>query len=117
MIKNKECTKFYSTNHESSIARAIGGETIKGSGNGHFTKGDVVHEGANMVIEAKCTMTPKKSISIKKEWIDKNKKESLAMRKSNQAICINFEPNGENYYLINESLFKFLIDKLTEENS
>ena len=115
--KGKNSTRAYSTAHEESICKAIGAKRQSNSGAGLFGKGDVIHEEANMLIEAKCAMSPKQSVSIKKEWIDKNKKECLAIRKANQAICINFEPDGNNYYLINENLFKYLIDKLSEENS
>ena len=116
MAVNKESTRYFSSKHEDSIAKATGAKKQSNSGAGLFRKGDLVHNGADMLIEAKCCMSPKNSVSIKKEWIDKNKKESYAIRKTNNAICINFEPDGENYYLIDEKLFKFLIEKLEEDN-
>lgn len=114
--KNKEATRFFSSKHENSIAKALKGRVNSSSGSGHFDKGDVVVDSANMLIEAKCSMSPKQSVSIKREWLDKNKEESFAVRKANSAVCINFEPEGDNYYLINEKLMKFLVDKLSEEN-
>lgn len=115
--KNTTATRFFSNAHEQSICKALGAQQTSNSGAGHFKKGDVVHEGANMLIEAKCSMSEKKSVSIKKEWIEKNKAEGFATRKLNSAVCINFEPGGDNYYVINEKLMRYLIDKLVEDNS
>lgn len=115
MTKNKESTRYYSTNHEESICKALGAKRQSNSGAGRFRKGDVIQDEASMLIEAKTTMSSKNSFSIKKEWIDKNKEEAFLIRKSNSCICFNFEPDGDNYYVINEKLMKFLIEKLSEE--
>ena len=115
--KNKDSTRYYSDRHEKSICKALGARQQSNSGAGHFNKGDVVHEGASLLIEAKCTMTPKKSVSIKKEWLDKNRSEKFAIRKSNSAVCINFEPDGDNFYIIDEKLMRYLVDKLSDEES
>ena len=40
-------------------------------------------------------MTPKQSFSVKKEWFEKNKKESFSMRLQNQMVAFNFEPDGK----------------------
>lgn len=115
--KNKESTRFYSDKHEKSICKALGAHQQSNSGAGHFRKGDVIHNEASILIEAKTCMTEKNSFSIKKEWIDKNKEEAFALRKSNSCICFNFGPDTENHYVINEKLMKYLIEKLVEENS
>ena len=117
MTKNKNSTRYYSSQHEDSICKALGATKQSNSGAGHFRKGDVVHNEASMLIEAKTTMTEKQSVSIKKEWIEKNRDEAFAIRKSNSCVCINFGPDSDNYYLIDEKLMKFLIEKLVEENS
>ena len=115
--KNKEATRYYSDKHEKSICKALGAKQQSNSGAGHFRKGDVIHDEASMLIEAKTSMSKKESFSIKKEWITKNKDEAFAIRKSNSCICFNFGPEEDNYYVINQSLMKYLIDKLVEENS
>ena len=112
---NTSSTRYYSDAHEKSICKALGARQQPNSGAAKFNKGDVVHDGASMLIEAKCTMSEKQSVSVKKEWFEKNKSESFGVRKSNQAVCINFEPDGDNYYIINERLMRFLVDKLQEE--
>ena len=38
-------------------------------------------------------MTDKESISIKKEWITKNKEERFTQRLSNSCVAFNFGPN------------------------
>lgn len=115
--KNVESTRYYSDKHEKSICRALGAQQQSNSGAGHFRKGDVIHDAASMLIEAKTCMSEKDSFSIKKDWILKNHDEAFAIRKSNSCICFNYGPDTDNYYVINERLMKYLIEKLVEENS
>lgn len=62
-------------------------------------------------------MTPKDSFSIKKEWIAKNKEEAFQNRLSNTAIAFNFYyDDTTDYYVIDDKLMKFLIEKLKEDN-
>ena len=116
MTKNTSSTRYFSSEQERSVAKKLNGSATSSSGSGHFRKGDVVCKDSSLLVECKCVMSPKKSISIKKEWIDKNKEEAFETRLFNQAICINFDPGGENYFLINERLMSFLTEKLEEEN-
>lgn len=113
----KNSTRAAADRHEKSICKALGAQQQSNSGAGHFRKGDVIHNEASMLIEAKTCMTEKQSFSIKKDWIQKNEEERFALRKSNSCICFNFGPDSDNYYIVNEKLMKFLIDKLIDENS
>ena len=115
--KNKEATRFYSDQHEKSICKALAAKQQSNSGAGKFRKGDVIQDEASLLIEAKTSMTDKDSFSIKKDWIIKNKEEAFALRKSNSCVCFNFGPESENYYVIDEKLMKFLVQKMIEENS
>lgn len=115
MTKNKEATRYYSDKHEKSVCSALDGRQQSNSGAGKFNKGDVIVDKADMLIECKTAMTEKSSVSVKKEWIAKNKEEAFAMRLSNSAICINFGPGEENYYLIDQKLMQFLVEKLEED--
>lgn len=113
---NKESTRYYSDLQENHIARRFDGRRTANSGANRFDKGDIIVEDASMLIEAKTSLSEKSSFSVKKEWIEKNKEEAFRNRLSNQAIAISFDPKGtENYYLINEKLFEYLIDKLKED--
>lgn len=114
MTKNDSSTRYYSDKHEKSVCRALEARQQPNSGAGLWRKGDVVQEDASLLIECKCSMKEKNSVSIKKEWLIKNKKESFFNRLNNTAICINFEPNGENYYVIDEKLMNLLCEKLKE---
>ena len=117
MPKNKESTRYFSDRHEKSICRALGGRQNSNSGAGNFSKGDVVVPEASLLIEAKCCMSLKNSVSIKREWIEKNRQEAFMSRKDNHVVCINFEPDGSNYYLIDEKLMKFLVSHIVNENN
>lgn len=106
-------TRKVSGNQESRVAKAIKGLKTSNSGATQWKKGDVTTK--EFLIECKTLMKEQQSISIKKEWIEKNKKEALAMRKPYQAIAFDFG-DGKTNYIINETLFKFLVNALEKEN-
>lgn len=108
--KNKESTRYFSDKHEKSVCKALGAKQQSNSGAGNFSKGDVITD--SFLIECKCCMSEKQSVSIKKDWIDKNREEAFSIRKDNSAICFNFEPDGNNYYVINEKLMKYLVESI-----
>ena len=109
MTKNKESTRYYSTQQEISVARAIDGRRTPNSGATLFIKGDVVTK--TFCIECKTQIEEKKSFSVKREWIEKIKEEAFASNKDNWAIAFNFggENQSENYYIVDEKLFKKLV--------
>ena len=115
MPKNKDSTRAYSDEHEKSVCKELGAHQTANSGAGRFQKGDVVQNEASLMIECKCSMSEKKSVSIKKEWIDITKQNAFTNRLSNSCICINFAPNSPNYYLIDSKLMKMLVEKLSQE--
>lgn len=60
-------------------------------------------------MEAKTKVKPSESITLKKEWFQKNKEEALFMGKPYSALVFNFGPDQENYYVIDEySFLEFL---------
>jgi len=110
-MKNQQSTRYYADQHEKSICKALGARQTSGSGSNRFEKGDVVVPDI-MLIEAKCSMSDKKSVSIKEEWLDKLKQETFRNRLRFSSLCFNFCPDGANYYIIDELLMKYLIDIL-----
>jgi len=62
-------------------------------------------------------MTEKQSMSIKRDWIDKLKEEAFAMGKPYWALVFSFGGlnNPENFYIIDERLFKQLQEYLEGE--
>lgn len=112
MTKNKESTRYFSERQEEIVADIVEGQVQSNSGAGHFNKGDVINKKASLLVECKCPMKDKDSFSIKKEWIEKNNQETKLMRLSNSCIAFNFGPGSKNYFIIDESLMAFLVDKL-----
>lgn len=106
---NKSSTRYFSNKQEKSVAKTIGGKKTANSGATPFQKGDVVTD--DWLIECKTKTSPSESMSIKKEWLEKNEEEAFAMQKSHSALCFNFGDlhNAKNYYIISEQEFKRLI--------
>ena len=96
-------TRYYSDKQEKTVAKAIRGRQTSNSGATAFDKGDVTDD--NWLIECKTKTTDSKSITVQKEWIDKNISESIFMKKDHTAIVISFGPNSKNYYIIDEQTF------------
>lgn len=105
-------TRFYSSRQEKQIAKAVDGKKVANSGASRFNKGDVVTD--LFLIEAKTCTSPKKSFTLKKEWFTKNKEEAFAMGKHYNAVVFDFG-DGEQHYVIDEKLFKELLNFLTNE--
>ena len=72
---NKNSTRYYSSLQESKVAKILKGNTVSNSGAGHFAKGDVIVDEADLLVECKTVTKEKNSFSIKKEWLDKNLEE------------------------------------------
>lgn len=101
----KNTTRAKSSQQEKRIAKALGGRQVIGSGSTPFLKGDVIVN--KLFIEAKTKMEPSKSISVKKEWLEKAKQQAIATRKDDYAVAISFgEP--KEYYIIEDKLMEEL---------
>ena len=110
---NKKPTRFYSKKQENSVASALNGSRTLNSGATPFQKGDVTTD--KFLLECKTKTKNSDSISIKKSWFTKNIEEALFMGKEHSAIVFNFGPDEKNYYIIDELLFKKLVDLLNNE--
>ena len=112
-------TRKVSKKQEARLAKTLGGKRQSNSGATPFQKGDVV--AGLFAIEAKTSMTPKQSISIRREWIDKIRREAFAMGKPYSAVAFDFGTgslgNKETFYIIDERLFRKLNEKLEEEEN
>jgi hypothetical protein len=108
-------TRHYSSRQEKTVAKAVNGKVQKNSGATDFAKGDIITSGVNsFLLECKTKTSASESISIKKEWFEKNRQECLLTGTPHQAVVFNFGPDEENHYIIDEYLFQFLKDKLDE---
>ena len=103
-----KATRHYSSIQENSVAKPVKGDVIKNSGATMFQKGDVTTD--NWLLECKTSTTDKKSFTLKEEWFEKNKQESLFMNKEYSAVIFSFGPNKKNYYVIDELTFQELLE-------
>ena len=110
-------TRVRSKAQEDYVAKATGGKRTPNSGATTFGgKSDV--NVANLIsIECKTKMTSSKSISIKKEWIEKLRAEAVSDGHEYTALAFNFGPNEEMHYIIDEYLFQTLIEILKERHN
>lgn len=111
----KKPTRYFSKKQESVVAKSLGGLRTPNSGATMFGgKSDV--NVANLIsIECKTKMTPSDSISIKKSWIRKLREEAAFDGHEHTAIAFNFGPDEENFYVIEEYLFKELLEYLKQK--
>lgn len=107
---SKKPTRHFSKQQEKAVAKSLGGRTTANSGATSFDKGDVVTE--DILVECKTKVKTSEQITIKKEWIRKNREEAFAMGKQYSTIAFNFGPDEENYYIIDEYMFKMLQELL-----
>ena len=105
--------KSASEKQEKRIAKRFSGSRPPNSGGGRFIKGDILLP--NLFIEAKTNATNKKSITVKRDWIDKAREQAFSMGKDYFAIAINFNPDGDTHYIVSEEMMKLLIEKLETE--
>ena len=113
LAKQGKPTRYYSDMQEKAVAKEIGGKQTKNSGATLFQKSDVYTGLFNL--ECKTKTTNSDSISIKREWFEKQIKENIQMGKKYSAIVFNFGPDApynENHYIIDEYLFQILLNYL-----
>jgi len=99
-------TRAKSSQQEKRIAKAVGGRQVVGSGSTPFLKGDVI--AGKLFIEAKTKMKPSRSISVKKEWLEKAKEQMFSTRKEEYAVAISFGDPKE-FYIIEDTYFEELL--------
>ena len=115
MTNNKKSTRYYSGRQERKVAKALNGKLVANSGASDFVAGDVTSD--NFLIECKTCVEDKKSFSIKQDWLEKNKEEAFEMGKDYSALAFNFGPSSENYYVIDERLFKILKEAVENDKA
>ena len=105
--------KIYSNKQEKSVAKALGGRQVRGSGASIFSKGDVSLN--RVLVECKTSISEKTSYSIKKKILEKIKDEARIMGKYFSVLAFNFGPDSQNYYVIDEDTMKYLAEKIVED--
>lgn len=105
---SKNLGKDYSASQERDIAKLLGGRVQSNSGGTRFGGGDVLTK--EFFIEAKTPTKPQSSFSIKREWIDKMCEQAFEQGKYNHALAFRFDPEGNDYFVINSRLMKLLVE-------
>lgn len=107
---NKKATRYFSTKQEMKVAKQVGGKKTANSGATRFSKGDVYNDA--WLIECKTKTSPSQSISIKKEWLEKNAEEAFAMQKRYNALAFSFGDTHKDkqYYIVDEDTFMELLE-------
>ena len=103
-------TRKFAKRQEQTLAQLLNAKRQANSGATPFAKGDV--KGSRFLIECKTCIEDKKSFSIKKEWLEKNKEEAFAMGREYAALAFNFGPGQINYFIVDEKTFKELIGRI-----
>lgn len=107
-------TRYYSNRQEKQVAKDMNGKRSSNSGAAKFSCGDVY---TNLTLfECKTVTKECKSYSVKKEVLDKLKKEAFELGKEFSIMVFNFKPDGEMFYVVPEKQFKRLIETYTENN-
>ena len=107
-------TREFSDHQENTVAKLLGGKKTPNSGAAKFCGGDVKTK--SFLIECKTTMSPKKSFSIKKDWLEKVEQERKDLQMPYSALAFQFEPDGENYFVIKDKLFKQMVEVFTNDS-
>ena len=103
-------TRDFSDSQEKRIAKLLNGKVTPNSGGTRFGGGDILTK--DFLIEAKTPTTYQASFSIKKEWINKAAEQAFEQGKTYSSLAFRFNPDGNDYFVITERLFKQLVEML-----
>lgn len=99
---NRQATRYFSNKQEKKVAKAVSGKQTANSGATKFSKGDVRTE--NWLIECKTKTKESQSMTIHKDWLEKNAEEAFAMGKDYNALAFDFG-DDKRYYIVDEKTF------------
>lgn len=102
-------TRKYSKKQEDRVAKVVGGKVNANSGATSFFKGDVRTD--HLLVECKTSTKEVRSVSIKKEWLEKLNEERFAMGKQHSVLAFDFG-DGKDYFIIDKRLMSMLLDTL-----
>lgn len=108
--------KDYSVKQEDEIFKLCKGYApIKplNSGGTLFGGGDVLTP--KFFIEAKTPTTAKQSYTVKKKDLEKATEQAFEQRRSYFTLAFKFDPDGSNFFVIDERMFKMLLAYIEED--
>jgi hypothetical protein len=98
-------TRDYSKRQETEIAKKTGGKVQSNSGGTRFGGGDVHTQ--YCFIEGKTPMKPQKNFTIQAQWVEKAREQAFEQGKQFGIIAFRFDPNGDDFYVLDERAFNF----------
>lgn len=103
-------TRYYSKKQETRVANELGAKTTPNSGATSWSKGDI--SGDDILIECKTLTEPRKSHTIKKEWLDGIRQEASNMGKRIPIVVFDFgtQQVSDQYAILRMSDLKMLLD-------
>lgn len=105
-------TRQFSKKQEKRVAKMVNGRTTANSGATRFYKGDINTN--DFLIECKTATKEVKSISIKKDWLEKLNEEKFAMGKQQMALAFDFG-DGNDWFIIPKDLMNWLVENYGNE--
>lgn len=93
---------------EKEVAKLVDGQVQIASGALSHGGGDVLTD--DWFFECKTVTTKKDSYSIKRSVIDKMKEQSFEQKRDYCALAFRFEPEGKDYFIIDNDTMKYLLD-------
>lgn len=114
MSANADIRKWASDKQEKEIAQFLRGRVQPASGGTAFGGGDVHTQ--SFLIEAKTCTYERNVMQIHHDWLVKLKKQAYEQRKPFSALAIRFDPDGEDFYVVDHRLMKKLVEHLEEEH-
>lgn len=109
-----DATRTFSRKMEEDVARKLGGRVVANSGATLRYKGDVRLD--DFLIECKTVTKKQSGIRVEEDWIKKIKEEAFGEGKHYSAVAIRFDPDGRNFYIIDEPTMQYLIELIRKEN-
>lgn len=106
-------TRKVADNHERRVAKALGAQQTVASGQVPFAVGDVSDN--LFLYECKTRMNLSKSYTIQKEVLDKLEQERRQALKPAAALVFTFGCD-QNYYIVDQRVFKQLLEAYRREN-
>lgn len=98
---------------ERQIAKLLDGKVQSNSGGTRFGGGDV--QTKCFLIEAKTPVKCQSSFSVKRQWLDKMKEQCFEQGKIHCSLAFRFEPDGDDYFIIDSRLMRDLVNFLEGE--
>lgn len=106
-------TRRVADKHEKRVAKALGARQTVASGQVPFAVGDVADN--LFLYECKTRMTPSKSYTVQKATLDKLEQERRQALKPAAALVFTFG-GDDDYYIVDQRVFKQLLDAYRREN-